>query len=72
MGKKCIICGKEAEYCVKDSNEYYCKECALENFGDLSYLITAEEQAKRLKDALEKELEGQKDNDYERNEESKE
>ncbi len=63
MAKKCIICDKDAEYCVKDTSDYYCKECALEHFGDLSYLITAEEQAKRLKEALERELEEEKENE---------
>jgi len=38
MPKKCIICNKEAEFYIKYSSESYCKECAEENFDDLSYL----------------------------------
>ena len=50
--KKCIICGKKAEYCIKDSSECYCEECGMESFGDLSYLQKVEEQAKHLKDFI--------------------
>ena len=53
MTKKCIICGREAQYCIKDSNNYYCVECAIEHFGDLSYLKKIEEQAKKLKKLIE-------------------
>jgi hypothetical protein len=49
MGKKCIICGKEAKYNIKDSSEYYCPECAEEQFDDISVLISVEEQAKKVK-----------------------
>ena len=52
--KKCIICGKEAEFGIKDSSEYYCKECASEHFHDLSYLQKVEEEAKIIKNILEK------------------
>ncbi len=38
MTKKCIICGSEAVFGIKDSSESYCKECAEEHFDDLSYL----------------------------------
>jgi hypothetical protein len=55
--KKCIICGKEAEFGIKDSNEYYCKECASEHFEDLSYLQSIEEQAAALKQLIEKKQE---------------
>ena len=51
--KKCIICSKEAEFGIKDSNEYYCKECASEHFQDLSYLQKVEEQAKIIKNIVE-------------------
>ena len=52
MPKKCIICNNEAEFEIKGSAESYCKECALEHFGDLSLLIKVDEQAKALKKAL--------------------
>jgi hypothetical protein len=55
--KKCIICGREAEFGIKDSNEYYCKECAIEHFEDLSYLQKIEEQAVILKQLIEKDQE---------------
>ena len=38
MPKKCIICGEEALFCIKDSSEFYCEECAKEQFADISYL----------------------------------
>jgi hypothetical protein len=38
MPKRCIICGEEARFAIKDSSESYCKECAEENFDDVSYL----------------------------------
>jgi len=39
MPKKCIICGNEAEFSIKDSSsDFYCKGCAEENFEELSYL----------------------------------
>lgn len=52
MAKKCIICDKNATYKVKDTPDYYCDECAEENFGDVSVLIKVEEEALRLKEFL--------------------
>ena len=49
MTKKCIVCGAEAIYKIKDSADYYCLGCAEENFSDLSMLITIEEEAQKLK-----------------------
>ena len=54
MAKRCSICEKEeATLMVKDSNNYYCKECADENFDDISFLQTVEEQAQKLKKLIE-------------------
>ncbi len=53
MGKRCIICKEEANYLIKNTNDFYCQECAEDNFGDISYLITVEEQAKQLKQMIE-------------------
>jgi hypothetical protein len=53
MGKKCIICGKEAAYNIKDTSEYYCGECAEEQFDDVSVLVKVEEQAKKIKKFIE-------------------
>ena len=44
--KKCILCGKEAEYSIKGNSDFYCKECAIEKFADLSYLEKIEESKK--------------------------
>jgi hypothetical protein len=52
MGKKCIICLEEAKFKIKDTSDYYCQECAEENFNDLNLLVTMEEEAKRLKKYL--------------------
>jgi len=54
MPKKCIICGKEAEYQVKGTNNYYCKECAKELFGDILLLVRVEDEASRLMAIVEK------------------
>ncbi|MBW3003319.1 hypothetical protein KY328_01290 [Candidatus Woesearchaeota archaeon] len=52
MGKKCIICGEEGQFCIKGSNECYCEECAKENFSDLTYLQKVEEAAAAIKEAI--------------------
>jgi hypothetical protein len=56
MGKKCIICHEEAKFKIKDTSDYYCQECAEENFSDLDLLITMEEEAKRLKEYLKEKM----------------
>lgn len=53
MGKKCIVCDAEAIYKIKDTSDYYCQECAQENFADLSLLVKVEEEAQRLKEFIE-------------------
>lgn len=53
MGKKCIVCDAEAAYKIKDTSDYYCQECAQENFADLSLLVKLEEEAQRLKEFIE-------------------
>ncbi|MBN1386680.1 hypothetical protein JW968_06965 [Candidatus Woesearchaeota archaeon] len=52
MPKKCIICHEKADFCIKDSSDFYCADCAKEYFADTSLLITVEEQAKRLKELI--------------------
>jgi hypothetical protein len=52
MGKKCIICDEDAIYKIKDTSDYYCQECAEENFADLTLLMNVEEEAQRLKEFL--------------------
>jgi len=40
LEKKCSMCGDNAKYSVKGtgSNDWYCKDCAIEYFGDLKNL----------------------------------
>jgi len=59
MNKKCNICREEAGFRIKDTNDFYCKDCALEHFGDLSYLKTVEEEAQLLKQALKERIAGE-------------
>lgn len=46
MPKKCIICGAEAKYCIKGTSDYYCDECAEENFADITLLQKVEDKEK--------------------------
>ncbi len=38
LDKKCVMCDDVAKYSIKGSNEWYCKECATEYFGDVKHL----------------------------------
>ena len=38
LDKKCIMCGDSAKYSIKGSNDWYCKDCAVEYFGDIKHL----------------------------------
>ncbi|MFH2027505.1 MAG: hypothetical protein ABIJ08_00050 [Nanoarchaeota archaeon] len=58
MTKKCIICGEAAEFNIKDTSDYYCPDCALENFGDISYLQKVSEEVKALKEVIEERING--------------
>ena len=50
MTKKCVICSKEATYCIKgSSSDCYCEPCAIDHFGDVTYLIKVDDIAKQLK-----------------------
>jgi hypothetical protein len=40
--KKCLVCDEEAQFAIKETKDFYCKECAEEQFGDVSYLVTIE------------------------------
>lgn len=48
--KKCVLCSNRAVYAVKDSSEYYCEECALENFSDIEGLTRLAEQKEPAKE----------------------
>ena len=38
LDKKCMMCGSTARYSIKGSNDWYCKDCAVEYFGDVKSL----------------------------------
>ena len=57
MGKKCIICGAEATFCIKGTSDYYCQECAEEHFADLSVLEKVEDEAQKLKKFIDEKME---------------
>ena len=46
------MCGEKADYCIKDTSDYYCEECAVDSFNDISVLLKVEEQAKALKEII--------------------
>lgn len=52
MPKKCLICEDSAEFAIKNSNDYYCKECAEEQFNDISCLVPVEEANKTSEEAI--------------------
>ena len=72
MGKKCMICNDQAAYLIKDSNDYYCSECAVDNFGDVSYLMKVEEQARILKQLIEERKQQEEERIHDLLEEEKE
>ena len=43
MSKRCLICEQQAKYAIKSTKDYYCEECAQDQFGDISYLVKIEE-----------------------------
>ena len=57
MDKKCTICGEKAKFAIKDTNDYYCEECAEDSFGDITVLIKIDEQAKKLKAFVDERIE---------------
>jgi hypothetical protein len=57
MPKKCIICGEEARFAVKDTSDFYCEPCAGEQFGDIAMLVKVEDQASKLKKVIDDKLE---------------
>jgi hypothetical protein len=61
MAKKCIICGEGAEFKIKDSNEFYCADCAKEHFSDISFLVKVEEEAQKLKEVIKERMGNEED-----------
>lgn len=52
MPKKCILCEDKATFVVKDTNNYYCLECASEQFSDISLLQPLSEDGKVSKELV--------------------
>ncbi len=44
MNKRCTLCEERAEYAIKNTNDYYCRECAEELFDNVSCLVKVEER----------------------------
>ena len=63
MGKKCIVCGEEAKYKIKDTSDYYCEDCAEENFSDHEMLVVLENEAQRLKEVMKEKLAPQEEDE---------
>ena len=57
MGKKCIICEEEAQFCIKNTSDFYCYECAQENFSDIALLEKLQKEANALKNYLDNKVE---------------
>lgn len=70
MGKKCCICGEEAKLKIKNSSDYYCEECAIDSFGDISVLVSVEEDAKKLKAVVDEKAKQGNDEDADETQET--
>ena len=57
MTKRCIVCNAGAEFRIKDTSDFYCQDCAEENFADLTMLINVEEEAQRFRQVLQSRME---------------
>jgi hypothetical protein len=53
---KCMICAEEAKYRIKGTSDFYCEDCAQENFSDLSVLEKLEPK-KKAEEICEEEIE---------------
>ena len=60
-----MICGEEAKFSIKGTSDFYCKECAEENFSDLSLLQKVEEEAQKLKELIKKKIGAEEEPDEE-------
>ena len=70
MPKKCIICGAEAKYLIKGTSDYYCDECAEENFADISLLQKVEDKLREEAEVAEEESDTECEFDDDSEEES--
>jgi len=64
MPKKCTICEEApAEFYLKGSSEFYCKECASSQFGDLGLLVAIEEKAAEIRRQIDEPINEEKEED---------
>ena len=49
MAKKCIMCKRNADLMIKGTSDFYCRECAVEQFGDIEVLVSVDDEAGKLK-----------------------
>ena len=59
--KKWLICEEEAKFAIKHTKDYYCEECAEDQFGDISYLVKIDEQAKQQEKSIIEKLEEERE-----------
>ena len=52
MPKKCILCEENADLMIKGTSDFYCKLCAVEQFGDIGVLVSVDEEAQQLKEKV--------------------
>lgn len=50
--KRCVLCGLAAEFMVKGSSEYYCKECSEMQFGSLDVIVPVSESPKKQQNRI--------------------
>jgi hypothetical protein len=64
MAKRCIICNNTAVYQIKDTSDYYCLDCAEENFADINILVKVDDEAKKLKAYIDSQMDETLSDDY--------
>ena len=43
------MCEKNADLMIKGTSDFYCRECAVEQFGNIEVLVSVDDEANRLK-----------------------
>jgi hypothetical protein len=64
MTKGCCLCEANAEFVLKGTTDYYCKECALDFFGDIGLLLPLEEEAQVLAKFVEEKMKVDNDGQF--------
>ena len=52
MDNKCLICSAKAKFKISSTNDYYCEDCAVEFFGDISCLLKVDTESKKIKQII--------------------